>query len=132
MTAHNRPLSPHLQIYRPQISSVLSILHRLSGIALALGLLLLVWWVVAAVRGPESFAHVQGFVASFLGRLLLFGWTWALFFHLANGVRHLCWDAGWGFEIRQFYASGWAVVTASGVLTLAAWIWGYAALGAWG
>lgn len=131
MTAHNRPLSPHLQIYRPQISSVLSILHRLTGIALALGMLLLVWWVVAAVRGPESFAHVQHFIASFLGRLLLFGWTWSLFFHLANGIRHLSWDAGWGFEIKQFYASGWAVVTASAALTLGAWIWGYAVLGGW-
>ncbi len=131
MTAHNRPLSPHLQIYRPQISSVLSILHRLTGIALALGMLLLVWWVVAAVRGPESFAHVQRFIASFLGRLLLFGWTWSLFFHLANGIRHLCWDAGWGFEIKQFYASGWAVVAASAGLTLAAWVWGYAVLGGW-
>jgi succinate dehydrogenase / fumarate reductase cytochrome b subunit len=94
-------------------------------------MLLLVWWVVAAVRGPESFAHVQHFIASFLGRLLLFGWTWSLFFHLANGIRHLCWDAGWGFEIKQFYASGWAVVAASAALTLAAWIWGYAVLGGW-
>jgi succinate dehydrogenase / fumarate reductase, cytochrome b subunit len=90
----SRPLSPHLQIYRPQITSVLSISHRATGLALSLGTLLLVWWLVALARGPEAFASVQSFVGSWLGRLLLLGWTFSLFFHLANGIRHLCWDAG--------------------------------------
>lgn len=129
MTSRNRPLSPHLQVYRPQLTSVLSITHRLSGIALALGTFLLVWWIASVVRGPESFATVQHFIASFIGRLVLFGWTWALFFHLANGIRHLAWDAGWGYELKDTYRSGWLVVVASVVLTLLAWSAGYAVLG---
>lgn len=132
MTARNRPLSPHLQIYRPQWTSVLSITHRLTGVALAVGSLLLVWWVVALVRGPAEFELVRSFIGSFLGRLLLFGWTWSLFYHLANGIRHLSWDAGWGFKIEDAYRSGMLVIAASLVLTLAAWIAGYAELGAWG
>ncbi|HLI10450.1 MAG TPA: succinate dehydrogenase, cytochrome b556 subunit [Alphaproteobacteria bacterium] len=131
MTVRNRPLSPHLQIYRWQLTSVMSILHRATGIALALGALLLVWWIAAAVRGPEAFAGVQGFIGSLLGRVLLFGWTWALFYHLLNGIRHLCWDAGWGFSLADTYRSGWLVATGSVVLTLVAWIVGYAVLGAW-
>ncbi|HUI18412.1 MAG TPA: succinate dehydrogenase, cytochrome b556 subunit [Alphaproteobacteria bacterium] len=130
MTARNRPLSPHLQIYRPQLTSVLSITHRASGVALALGTLLLVWWIAAVVRGPDSFALVQHFIASFIGRLLLFGWTWALFFHLANGVRHLAWDAGLGFDLESTTVSGWLAVAASAVLTLVTWLVGYVMLGA--
>ncbi len=130
MTARNRPLSPHLQIYRPQLTSVLSITHRASGVALALGTLLLVWWIASVVRGPDSFALVQHFIASFIGRLLLFGWTWALFFHLANGVRHLAWDAGLGFDLESTTASGWLAVAASVVLTLVTWLAGYVMLGA--
>jgi len=129
MTAPNRPLSPHLQIYRPQWTSVLSITHRATGVVLSLGLALLVWWVLAAARGAASFATVQHFIASLLGRLLLFGWTWALFYHLANGIRHLAWDAGWGFELKDAERSGWLVVIASIVLTFVAWFAGYAALG---
>jgi succinate dehydrogenase / fumarate reductase cytochrome b subunit len=129
MPAKNRPLSPHLQIYRPQLTSILSITHRLTGIALSLGTLLLVWWIASIVRGSESYSLVQGFIGSFIGRLLLFGWTFALFFHLANGIRHLAWDAGWGFKLDEAYRSGWAVVAASGALTLLAWIAGYAVLG---
>ena len=130
MTARNRPLSPHLQIYRPQLTSVLSITHRASGVALALGTLLLVWWIASVVRGPDSFALVQHFIASFVGRLLLFAWTWALFFHLANGVRHLAWDAGLGFDLESTTVSGWLVVAASAVLTLVTWLVGYVVLGA--
>ena len=123
-----RPLSPHLQIYRPQITSVLSFGHRLAGLALALGTLLLVWWLVALARGPEAFAAAQSFVGSWFGRLLLLGWTFSLFFHLANGIRHLCWDAGYGFEIKTATISGWVVVAASVALTVAAWIVGLAAM----
>ena len=128
MTSGNRPLSPHLQVYRPQLTSVLSILHRITGIALTVGALLLAWWVIAIAAGPAAHAGVDAFIAHWFGRLLLFGWSFALFYHLCNGIRHLFWDAGLGFELRAVYASGWTVVAASLVLTLAAWILGYAVL----
>lgn len=122
---NDRPLSPHLQIYQWQLTWILSILHRIAGVALALGTLLLVWWLIAAAAGPAPFAAAQGFMGSWLGRLLLFGWTVAFFFHLANGVRHLAWDAGLGFELPAAYRSGWTVVALTVVLTLASWIAGY-------
>ena len=128
-TGPSRPMSPHLQIYRPQLTSVLSILHRATGVALTVGTLLLVWWLVAAAAGPGPFATVQGFIGSWFGLLILFGWTFALFFHLCNGIRHLFWDAGLGFELKTVYASGWAVVAASGGLTVLAWIVGLFARG---
>jgi len=130
MISSNRPLSPHLQVYRPQITSTLSILHRLTGLALAVGTLLLTWWLVAAAAGPEAFATAQGFIGSFFGRLLLFGWSVALFYHLCNGIRHLVWDAGYGFEIETTTRSGWTVVAATAVLTLVAWVAGYLMMGA--
>jgi succinate dehydrogenase / fumarate reductase cytochrome b subunit len=129
MSSSRRPLSPHLQIYRWQYTSVLSILHRITGVALAVGTLLLVYWLVATAAGPDAFATAQGFIGSILGRLMLFGWTVALFYHLANGIRHLLWDAGRGFELRTAYASGWAVVIATAALSLIAWIAGYASRG---
>ena len=130
MSTGSRPLSPHLQIYRPQLTSVLSILHRLTGVALALGTLVIAWWLIAAATGPGAYAGVAAVTASWIGRLLLFGWTFALFYHLCNGIRHLFWDAGRCLELPAIYASGWAVVIASVALTLAAWVWGYAARGA--
>ena len=129
MSQHNRPLSPHLQVYRPQLTSVLSIVHRLTGVALAVGTLLLVYWLASAAAGPESFDNAQAVIGSFFGRLCLFGWTYALFYHLCNGIRHLYWDAGFGFELPEVYKTGWAVVGASGLLTLASWILGYAMAG---
>lgn len=129
MSAENRPLSPHLQVYRPQLTSVLSILHRITGIALALGTLLLVYWLVALSVGPQAYAAAEGFAGSILGRLLIFGWSLALFYHLCNGIRHLFWDAGLGFELQTAYRSGWAVVVASLVLTVLAWIVGYGVMG---
>ncbi len=107
---------------------VLSILHRITGVALAVGTLLLMWWLIAAAAGPEAFDLAQAFVGGWFGRLLLFGWTVALFYHLCNGVRHLLWDAGWGFEIPQVYASGWAVLVIAALLSVASWVAGYAAL----
>lgn len=121
-----RPLSPHLQVYRPQLTSVMSITHRATGVALAVGTLLLVWWLLAAATGPEQFAVVQSVLGSWIGRLLLLGWSWALFYHLANGIRHLFWDAGWGLDLKPAYRSGWAVVVASVVLTLGTWWWALA------
>lgn len=123
-TRSERPLSPHLQVYRPQLTSALSIFHRITGVFLALGTLLLTAWVVAAATGPEAFAAVQGFIGSILGYLLLLGWSAALFYHLANGIRHLFWDAGYGFELANVYRSGYAVLIATGVLTLLAWVIG--------
>lgn len=125
----DRPLSPHLQIYRWQITMVLSISHRATGLALTAGTLLLAWWIVAAATGPAAFATVQGFLASWLGMLLLFGWSFALFFHLSTGIRHLFWDAGYGFDIVNTYRSGYAAVAAAVVLTLLSWIIGLLVMG---
>jgi succinate dehydrogenase / fumarate reductase, cytochrome b subunit len=126
MTPADRPLSPHLQIYKPQLTSMLSISHRLTGVALGLGTLFLVWWLIAAATGDAAFATVQAFFGSWLGLLLLFGWTFSFFFHLCNGVRHLMWDTGHGLDLHTAYATGWVVLAASGVLTLAAFAVGLA------
>ncbi|MEX0814302.1 MAG: succinate dehydrogenase, cytochrome b556 subunit [Dongiaceae bacterium] len=125
MPTHDRPLSPHLQIYRPQLTSVLSFLHRLTGVGLGGGTLLLVYWLIAAAAGPAAFATAQELIGSFLGRLLLFGWTIALFYHLGNGVRHLFWDAGFGLGLPAVYASGRALIVFTIVATLASWALGY-------
>jgi len=111
---------------------LLSITHRATGIALSAGALLLVYWLLALASGPAAFADVHGFLGSWLGRLLLFGWTWSLMFHLANGIRHLFWDAGVGFELPAAQASGYAAVVASIAATLAIWVAGYIAAGALG
>jgi succinate dehydrogenase / fumarate reductase cytochrome b subunit len=125
--APKRPLSPHLGIYRWQWTMTLSILHRITGLGLALGTLLLVYWLWAAASGQETFFHANAIVGSWIGRLLLFGWTLALFYHLFNGIRHLFWDAGKGFELRTGWLSGMAVVAATLAATLVAWIAGYMA-----
>lgn len=117
----SRPLSPHLQVYRPQLTSVLSITHRLTGIALAAGALILLYWLAAAASGPEAYAQAQAVLGTLWMQLLLVGWTWAFFFHLCNGIRHLFWDAGKGFEIKQAYASGYAVIVCSLILTGLVW-----------
>ncbi len=119
-----RPLSPHLQIYRPQITSALSIFHRVTGVALSVGTLLLVWWLVAAAEGTQAYDAVQGFIASPIGLLLLFGWTAALFYHFFAGIRHLAWDAGRGFEKAEYHASGIAVLIATAACTLLTWFVG--------
>lgn len=129
MANQNRPLSPHLQVYRPQLTSILSILHRITGVALAFGSLLLIYWLVAAASGPGAYETAGNFIGSFFGRLLLFGWTFALLFHLCNGVRHLVWDAGYGLELPAVYRSGWTVVALSAGLTLILWIVGYTFMG---
>jgi len=123
--ASNRPLSPHLQVYRPQLTSILSITHRGTGIFLALGALYLVCWLLAIASGPEAYASVSAFSASIVGRLLLLGWTFSLFYHLANGIRHLVWDAGVGLDLKTTYMSGWLVVVGAVVLTVIAWVAAY-------
>ena len=124
MDTRGRPLSPHLQVYQPQLTSVLSITHRLTGVALTFGTLLLVYWLVAAAAGPDAFSRAQSFMGSWPGLLVLFAWSVSLFFHLCNGIRHLMWDAGFGLELPAVYASGWAALAATGVLTAAAWVAG--------
>lgn len=126
MSITDRPLSPHIGIYKPQITSVLSILHRATGMFLCLGAVVFAWWVIALALGPEPYAAVRSALGSWLGRLLLFAWTFSFFFHLCNGVRHLFWDAGIGFELRTVQASGLAVVAASIALTIAAFGLAYA------
>ena len=125
-----RPLSPHLQIYRPQITSILSIMNRLTGIAISFGTLLLVWWLVAASIGPEAFARVQSFAGSWFGVLLLFGWTVALFYHFFGGLRHLSWDNGAGFSLEATHASGWAAIAATAVCSVLTWVAVYFVWGA--
>jgi succinate dehydrogenase / fumarate reductase cytochrome b subunit len=117
-----RPLSPNIQIYRPQLTSVLSIVNRITGIFLSIGAVGMVVWLIAAATGPELFAAVQGTITSWIGQTVLIGFTFAFFLHLCGGIRHLVWDAGYGFELRSIYVSGWLVVTTSVVLTMAAWI----------
>lgn len=117
-----RPLSPHLGIYRWQWTMALSILHRATGIALAVGTLVLVYWLAAAAYGPASYERARGFLASWFGILLLIGWSAAFYYHLFNGIRHLFWDAGKGFELKTAAASAYAVVAAAAVATVLTWI----------
>jgi len=117
----NRPLSPHLQIYRPQLTSLMSFTHRLTGILLSLGTLVLLYWLCAVASGPQAYAAAQSVLGMFVIKLVLFGWTWAFFYHLCNGLRHLAWDAGYGFELPRAYASGYAVLAVSVIVTLLVW-----------
>jgi succinate dehydrogenase / fumarate reductase, cytochrome b subunit len=124
MTQAERPLSPHLQIYKWQLPMAMSILHRATGLALAGGTIFLVWWLVAAAGGEQAFVAADWFFGSWLGLIFLFGWCFCFFYHLCNGIRHLAWDAGYGFEIPTAYASGYAVIAAAIVLTLIAFVAG--------
>jgi len=120
-----RPLSPFMFPiwYRFQITSALSILHRFTGVALAVGSTLLVWWLIAVAGGGELFAATHAFLSSPIGRLLLFLWSVAFFYHLCSGIRHLAWDAGYGFEIPNAYRSGYAVLAATVLLTVLTWLY---------
>ena len=117
-----RPLSPNIQIYRPQLTSVLSIVNRITGVVLSLAAVGLVVWLSAAAAGPQPYAAVQGAFRSWFGRAVLLGCTFAFFLHLRGGIRHLAWDTVHGFTLRSIYMSGWVVVAASIVLTVAAWV----------
>jgi len=122
MATRERPLSPHLQVYRWQITMTMSILHRATGVGLVLGALGLVWWLLAVAAGGGRYDRVMTFVASPFGLFLLAGFSLALVYHLLNGIRHLLWDAGWGFDIPDVYRSGWAVTVLTVVLTAAIWL----------
>ncbi|MBI3440655.1 MAG: succinate dehydrogenase, cytochrome b556 subunit [Proteobacteria bacterium] len=122
MPNSDRPLSPHLQVYKPQLTSMLSILHRMTGAALGLGAILVTAWLLAALSGDAAFAVVQKFRASPIGQLMLFGWLLAFNYHLLNGVRHLKWDAGFGLDLKSVYRTGWVVVAGSVFLSALIWI----------
>ncbi len=122
MQQRKRPLSPHLQVYRPQLTSVLSITHRGTGILLAIATVLLAYWLLALAAGPDAYATAQQFFGSWFGQIVLLGCSFALFYHLCNGIRHLFWDIGLGYELSQVYRSGTAVVIASSVMTVLAWV----------
>jgi len=119
--AMSRPLSPHLTIYRPQISSMTSITHRMTGVGLGLGMVWLAVWLIAAANGPEAFGLVQGFTNSMFGSLLLIGFTWALAYHFLNGIRHLIWDLGYGFDLPSMNMSGYLSIFGSVALTTLIW-----------
>lgn len=118
MNRGNRPLSPHLTIYRPQMSSITSIFVRLTGIGLTLGFLLVIWWLLAAATGPGYFDFVDGLLTSWLGILIMVLSLWALWYHFLGGVRHLIWDMGYGFEIKTADMMGYVMIGGSLVLTL--------------
>lgn len=120
-SANKRPLSPHLQVYKPQMTTVLSIMHRAAGVALAVGSLMVVWWLLAAATGPSEYRFFQDFAAGPLGLFMLFGWSAAFFYHLCNGIRHLFWDTGRLFVLKDAFCAGKIVLIASAVLTAGAW-----------
>lgn len=122
MSNTERPLSPHLSIYRWPITMTLSILHRATGVAMSVGLLVLAGWLLGAAQGQAEYDRFTAFMATPVGRLLLVGWSFAFFYHLANGVRHLFWDAGRGFEKHQANASAWFVIAFSVVATALFWV----------
>lgn len=124
-----RPLSPHLQVYKWGLHMALSIFHRATGVALGVGTLVLAWWLLAAASGPEAFEAAQACVGSWLGRLVLFGFTFALMLHLCNGIRHLVWDSGAGFELATVRISNQIVLWGAVALTVVAWVIGYGLIG---
>jgi succinate dehydrogenase / fumarate reductase cytochrome b subunit len=123
----NRPLSPHLSIYKQIPTMVMSIVHRFTGMALYAGTLLVAWWLVAAASGEAYFDWVNGIFGSILGRLVLFGYTWALLHHMLGGIRHFIWDTGRGFDPATSTKMAWATLAGSITLTILVWIAGYAA-----
>lgn len=117
----SRPISPNIQIYRPQLTSVLSIVNRITGVLLCAGAVGLVGWLVSAAEGPGVFAVMQNALASWVGQAMLLGCTFAFFLHLCGGIRHLFWDTARGLDLRTIYASGWWVMAVSIGLTAASW-----------
>lgn len=116
-----RPLSPHLQVYRPLINMMMSIIHRITGAALYFGTVLLAWWLTAAATGPAYFNYVSGVFGSIPGRVVLIGYTWALLHHMLGGLRHLVWDTGRGFDLKTIDRMSWGTIILSVLLTGAIW-----------
>lgn len=116
-----RPLSPHLQIYKPMLTMMMSIVHRMTGAALYFGSLLLAWWLIAAATGPDYFNFVNGLAGTLIGKLVLFGYTWALIHHMFGGIRHFIWDTGSGFELPTIEFMARASLVASLGMTVLIW-----------
>lgn len=121
---HDKPLSPHLLIYKPQTTSILSVFHRGTGVWLSVGTLVMTWWLVSVALGPTAYSWFAWIMYSWLGLLFLLGWTYSLFYHLCNGIRHLVWDIGYGFDLTNAFWSGMAVLLCSAGMTGLAWIVG--------
>jgi succinate dehydrogenase cytochrome b subunit len=124
-----RPLSPHLQIYRPMLTMMMSIFHRITGFGNAVGFALLTWWLVAISIGPDAYATVNAFFESLLGRALLFLFTWSLMHHMLGGIRHLIWDTGAALDKTSIEVAAWLTIITSIVLTVLIWVSGYALMG---
>lgn len=120
-----RPLSPHLQVYRWQLTMLMSILHRATGAALAVGVIPFTWWLIAAASGPAAYEQFMAFCASPLGVFMLMGWSVCFYYHLANGIRHLIWDTGSLLNIKKAYAAGYFVFFATVLLTAGTWLFFY-------
>ena len=116
-----RPLSPHLHIYKPQLTSAMSIFHRITGVGLSVGLILFVVWLAALASGPQSYNEFNSYAHSLIGQIFLFGLTWAFCYHFCTGIRHLMWDAGKGLDIQSVYKTGYMALAASTLLTVAIW-----------
>ncbi len=129
MDENNRPLSPHLQIYRWQLHMVMSILHRATGVALGLGTIFLTWWLMALAAGPSAYETFTTVASSMVGQIILFGFSYGLFYHLLNGIRHLYWDAGQGFEPATVRLTGQLIMVISFAATVGTWLAAYYLLG---
>ena len=129
MTSGGRPISPHLQIYRPMLTMMMSIVHRITGAALYFGMVLLAWWLLAAASGPNAYANFEAIAGSIIGQIVLFGFTWALLHHALGGIRHLIWDTGRGFgpNEREWLAA--ANIIGSIAITIVLWVVGLLAMG---
>lgn len=125
-TNQQRPLSPHVQIYKPMLTMMMSIVHRITGVALYFGMVLFAWWLLAAASGAEAYATVQAIYGSWIGMLILFGFTWALVHHMLGGLRHLIWDTGRGFELEHVELMAKLNLAGSVVITVLLWIVGLA------
>jgi succinate dehydrogenase / fumarate reductase cytochrome b subunit len=124
-----RPLSPHLQIYRPMLTMLMSIAHRVTGAALYFGMALIAWWLIAAASGPNAYADFEAFTGSIIGRIILFGYTWALMLHMLGGIRHLIWDTLHGLEPADREMLALSTLIGSVALTLVLWVIAYFAMG---
>jgi len=119
MSTVKKPLSPHLQVYKPQITSMMSITHRATGIFLSIGALFLSFWIISIAAGPEAYLQVSGHIQTWYGKIILILFAFSFYYHLGNGIRHLFWDLGMGLELKAAYQSGYAVIIISIVLTIA-------------
>ncbi|MFW2405064.1 MAG: succinate dehydrogenase, cytochrome b556 subunit [Gammaproteobacteria bacterium] len=126
MARSDRPLSPHLDVYAWQVSNTLSILHRMTGLAMSAGLLVMIAWLVSMVAGPAAYASFNNFFAGPIGALMLFGWTFCFFYKMASGIRHLAWDIGLGFDKTVARQTGWLAFIAALIMTAATWVVAFA------